>query len=164
MMKKILFISTGGTFNKHYSPETGEIAIDTDASTLTEIANKWRCDFEILTIINKDSLYIDEQDREILLETIKQSPIDDIIVIHGTDTMDLTAQMIAETNLSKRIVFTGAMIPYRVDKVEATANVAMAYGYLQSNPNSGIYISMNGVIGSYTQVVKNKALKRFELM
>jgi len=164
MMKKILFISTGGTFNKHYSPETGEIAIDIDASTLTEIANKWRCDFEIVTIIGKDSLYMNDQDRETLLETIKLSQIKNIIVIHGTDTMDLSAKVIADAALDKQVILTGAMIPYRVDKVEATANVAMAYGYLQGSPVSGVYISMNGVIGDYTYIIKNRQKKRFELV
>jgi len=161
-MKKILIISTGGTFNKHYSPETGEIAIDTDASTLEEIASKWRCTFEIINIIGKDSLYINDQDRESLLETIKKSKIDDIIIIHGTDTMDLSAKIIADASLSKRIILTGAMIPYRVDKVEATANVAMAIGYLQASISDGVYISMNGVIGSSNEVVKNREAKRFE--
>jgi len=163
-MKKILFISTGGTFNKHYSPETGEIAIDTDASTLTEIAAKWRCTFEIVNIIGKDSLYMDDNDRALLLETIEQSQIEDIIIIHGTDTMDLSAQLIAKAKLPKRIILTGAMIPYRVDKVEATANIAMAYGYLQNDPDAGVYISMNGVIGDHEHVVKNRELKRFEIV
>jgi len=163
-MKKILFISTGGTFNKHYAPETGAIAIDTQASTLKELADKWRSTFEIQTIIGKDSLEMDDQDREILLEAIRTSTSKDIIVIHGTDTMDLSAQVIALAKLPKRIILTGAMIPYRVDKVEATANVAMAVGYLQADIAYGVYISMNGVIGDYKSIIKNRETQRFELV
>jgi len=163
-MKKILFISTGGTFNKHYAPETGAIAIDTQARTLKELADKWRSTFEIQTIIGKDSLEMDDQDREILLEAIRTSTSKDIIVIHGTDTMDLSAQVIALAKLPKRIILTGAMIPYRVDKVEATANVAMAVGYLQADIAYGVYISMNGVIGDYKSIIKNRETQRFELV
>ncbi len=161
-MKKILFLSTGGTFNKHYSEASGAIAIDTEASTLQELARKWRTQFNILCIIGKDSLEMDEGDRALLLETLRQSDACDIIVIHGTDTMDRSAQVIAEAKLPKRIVLTGAMTPYRVDKVEATANVAMAYGYLQAGIKDGVYIAMNGVIGSHTEVVKNREKGYFE--
>ncbi len=163
-MKKILILSTGGTFNKHYSEKSGEIAIDTEANTLKELAEKWRTNLEISSIIGKDSLDMDDTDRALLLETIRQSIYEDIIVIHGTDTMDLSAQVIDAAKLSKRVVFTGAMIPYRVDKVEATANVAMAYGYLHSPITDGTYISMNGVIGTFDQVIKNREAKRFEFV
>jgi L-asparaginase len=163
-MKKILLLSTGGTFNKHYSAKSGEIAIDTEASTLKELAEKWRTDFEISTIIGKDSLDMDDTDRALLLETIRQSIYEDIIVIHGTDTVDLSAQVIDAAKLPKRVVLTGAMIPYRVDKVEATANVAMAYGYLQSAIQNGVYISMNGIVESFDRVIKNRKKKRFELV
>ena len=163
-MKKILILSTGGTFNKHYSTKSGGIAIDTEASTLKELAVKWKTDLEISTIIGKDSLDMDDADRMLLLETIRQSAYEDIIVIHGTDTMDLSAQVIEDAKVPKRIIFTGAMIPYRVDKVEATANVAMAYGYLQAEVDNGTYISMNGVLGRFDAVIKNRQAKKFELV
>jgi len=163
-MQNIRFLSTGGTFNKHYSEATGGIAIDTEGTTLQELADKWRTSFLIQTIIGKDSLEMNDQDREVLLQTISQSPEENIIVIHGTDTMDLSAEHIAKAALPKRIILTGAMLPYRVDKVEATANVAMAVGYLSAEIPHGVYISMNGIIGPYRQVVKNRASKRFELL
>ncbi|NKQ40987.1 MAG: asparaginase [Sulfurovum sp.] len=161
-MKKILFISTGGTFNKHYNPETGLIDIDQQASTLQEIAHKWRTKLNIITIIGKDSLDIDEDDRVLLLDAIRESEFRDIIIIHGTDTMDQSAKKIYAANIDKRIVFAGAMTPYRVDKVEATANIAMAYGFLQADIDNGVYISMNGVIGEFDKVIKNRETKRFE--
>jgi L-asparaginase len=127
-MKKILLLSTGGTFNKHYSAKSGEIAIDTEASTLKELADKWRTDFEISTIIGKDSLDMDDTDRELLIDTIQHSRESSIIIIHGTDTMDITAKAIADADISKRIVVTGAMVPYSIDPIEATANLCSAYG------------------------------------
>jgi L-asparaginase len=78
--------------------------------------------------------------------------------------MDLSAQVIDAAKLSTRVVLTGAMLPYRVDKVEATANVAMAYGYLQSAIQNGVYISMNGIVESFDRVIKNRKKKRFELV
>jgi len=163
MMKKVLLLSTGGTFNKYYDEQTGAIAIDKEAYTLHDLATRWRTSFEISTMIGKDSLEMTEADRALLLETVQQSDYEDIVIIHGTDTMDLSAQTLAKAQLSKRIVFTGAMTPYRVDHTEASANVAMALGFLQAGVSSGVYISMNGVIDTYEKVIKNREEGRFEL-
>ncbi len=163
-MEEILIISTGGTFNKYYEPSTGTIAIDTQATTLQEIADKWRTKFSITNIIGKDSLEMDDNDRALLLRSVSQSKYDKIIVVHGTDTMDKSAQTIAEAKLQKRVIFTGAMTPYRVDKVEATANLAMALGFLGADIRDGVYISMNGIVENYKYVTKNRDKNKFEML
>lgn len=154
--KKILIINTGGTFNKVYNPKNGLLEIDKTSSALTDITNKWLCDLEIQNIIGKDSLEMTNQDRLELLSTIKQSKYTHIIVIHGTDTMDVSAKYLADAGLEKVVILTGAMVPYSIDSVEATANLASAYGYLQTLETDGIYIAMNGVLGSYEKVKKDR--------
>jgi len=163
-MKKILLISTGGTFNKGYNEHNGELEIDTTAEAIQSIAAAWRCEFDITTIIGKDSLDMTESDRELLLESISDSDYDDIVVIHGTDTMDRSAEFISESNLPKCIVFTGAMIPYSIDPVEATANLSSAFGYIQSLSGNGVYIAMNGQLGNHETIYKNRQSGRFELL
>ncbi len=162
-MRKILIISTGGTFNKEYNPHDGELVIDEASKALKEIASKWLCEFEIINMIGKDSLHINNQDRLLLLATINMSKHDDIIVVHGTDTMDITAQYLTNGDLEKRIVLTGAIVPYFIDSVEATANLASAFGYLQSLKKDGVYIVMNGVFGSYDQIKKDRKNAKFVL-
>jgi len=160
-VKKILLINTGGTFNKIYNPLNGELQIDKNATALKEISQKWLYEYEVVNIISKDSLYIDNQDRLLLLATINLSRHDDILIIHGTDTMDITAKYLADAKLNRRIVLTGAMVPYAIDPIEATANFASALGYLQTLTHEGVYIAMNGVMGSYTEVVKDREAGRF---
>ncbi len=162
-MKKILIISTGGTFNKEYDPLNGNLVINTASDALEKIASKWLCKFEIINIIGKDSLQINNQDRLLLLATIDQSKHDNIIVIHGTDTLDITAKYLSDGDLDKRIVLTGAMVPYAIDPVEATANLASAFGYLQTLNNDGVYIAMNGLLGSYNKIRKDKKNAKFIL-
>lgn len=162
-MKKILIISTGGTFNKVYDPIKGEFVIDKSSQALEEIASKWLCEFEILNIIGKDSLEMTNQDRLELLATISHSDYHSILIVHGTDTMDLTASYLADADLEKSIVITGAMVPYSVDPVEATANLASAFGYINALQKEGIFIAMNGVIGSYDKVKKDRSKGRFSL-
>ncbi len=162
-MKRILIINTGGTFNKVYNPNNGLLEIDQTSDKVEDIASKWLCGFEILNIIGKDSLEITNQDRLELLGTISQSKYTHIIIIHGTDTMDISAEYLADADLGKYIVFTGAMVPYSIDPVEATANLASAYGYLQAIEEDGVYIAMNGALDTYNKVKKDRKKGLFTL-
>ena len=160
-MRNILIISTGGTFNKIYDPVKGELIIDETSKAVEEIASKWLCEFEIINMIGKDSLDMNNQDRLLLLATVNLSKYDDIIVIHGTDTMDITAKYLADVDLDKRIVLTGAMVPYSIEPVEATANLTSAFGYLQTLTDDGVYIAMNGTFGLHNKVKKDRKRGRF---
>lgn len=162
-MKKILIISTGGTFNKVYNPKNGNLEIDQNSHALESIASKWLCHFDTLNIIGKDSLEMTSQDRLELLSTIHQSEYQHIIVVHGTDTMDITAEYLADAELEKTIVITGAMVPYSIDPTEATANLASAYGYINRIEKEGVFIAMNGVIDTYEKVKKDRKEGRFTL-
>jgi len=163
-MKKILIISTGGTFNKIYDPIKGEFSIDQASHALEDIASKWLCKFEIINIIGKDSLDMTNHDRLELLAIISRSEYHHVIIIHGTDTMDVTAEYLFDADLEKQIVLTGAMVPYSVEPVEATANLSSAYGYLNGLDKEGIYISMNGVMGSYDRITKDRIQGKFSLL
>lgn len=160
-MKKILIISTGGTFNKIYDPIKGEFTIDSESHALENIASKWLCEFKMMNIIGKDSLDMTNHDRLELLATISHSDYHHILIIHGTDTMDVTAEYLADADLEKQIVFTGAMVPYSVDPVEATANLCSAYGFMNALDKEGIFIAMNGVMGPYEKVKKDRTKGKF---
>lgn len=162
-MRRILIISTGGTFNKVYNPQNGILEIDKNAHALKDIASKWRFDLEVLNLIGKDSLEMTNHDRLELLSTIHQSTYDKIIIVHGTDTMDVTAEYLADAELEKTIVLTGAMVPYSIDATEATANLVSAYVYLNTLEKEGVFIAMNGVMDSYEKVKKNRKEGKFTL-
>jgi len=162
-MKKILIISTGGTFNKVYNPKNGILEIDQSSQALEELATNWLCTFDVLNIIGKDSLEMTNTDRLELLTTIQQSSYQHIIIVHGTDTMDITAKNLADAELEKTIVITGAMVPYSINPTEATANLASAYGYIHTLKKKGVFIAMNGVIDTYEKVKKNRKEGKFTL-
>lgn len=162
-MKKILIINTGGTFNKVYNPKNGLLEIDKTSQALNEIMKKWLCQLDIINIIGKDSLDMKDNDRKDILDKIRQVEQQYIIIIHGTDTMNLTAEYLAKHNLDKSIILTGAMVPYSIDSVEASANFASAYGYIQNIDKKGVYISMNGVIHTFDKVKKDYTKGKFTL-
>lgn len=154
-------INTGGTFNKRYDPIKGELFVPQDNASLEAIINSLVTDISFQGIIHKDSLEMDDNDRVLLGQTIAESDEQIIIVIHGTDTMDLSARYIASLVLDKVVVFTGSMIPFSINPIEATANLSMAIGYAH-NAEIGVYVVMQGVMGSFKQVKKNKSAGKFE--
>ena len=161
-MKKILIINTGGTFNKIYNPLTGNLDIEPTGEAIKAIAKNALTKFKIKNIIGKDSLDMTDEDREVIVKAIKKTKREHIIIVHGTDTMNETAQYIAKKKINKTIILTGAMLPYSVKPIESTFNLGSAFGYLQNIQKGGVYISMNGIIKDYKRVVKNKEKGYFE--
>jgi L-asparaginase len=161
MKNHILIINTGGTFNKIYDPLSGKLKVDKHANALEDIMQKWMSPLRVINIIGKDSLEMSSHDRLELLATIHQAEEEKIIVVHGTDTMHVTAEYLADADLKKQIILTGAMVPYSIDPVEATANFASAFGILHSPMESGIYISMHGFVLPHDTIYKDRNSGRF---
>ena len=154
-------INTGGTFNKRYDLIKGELFVPSDNRAIEEILKSLVVDIPVTGIIYKDSLEMDNHDRSLLAQTISRCDEKIIIVVHGTDTMDLSAAYVESLGLDKVVVFTGAMIPFSIDPLEATANLTMAIGYTQ-NATTGVYIVMQGIMGNFERVKKNKSAGKFE--
>jgi len=161
-MKKILIINTGGTFNKVYNPLTGNLDIEPTGKAINEIAKAWLTELKVLNIIGKDSLDITNSDRELIVTAIQKASEKNIIIVHGTDTMDKTAEFIAKAKLDKKIVLTGAMVPYSINPIESISNLCLSYGFLYGLEKKGVYISMNNIVKGYKRVVKNKEKGYFE--
>lgn len=154
---KITVINTGGTFNKKYNTVTGHLdVLDDHKSLLHIIKHCHNIEFDVHDIISKDSLELTHADRHLILKTINEANTDTVIVIHGTDTMDETAQFLDEHNQDKKVILTGAMTPMSIDRLEATINFSTAVGVLNVNIPNGIYIAMHGVVAEYTKVYKDK--------
>ena len=159
---KITIINTGGTFNKVYNPISGELDISNDNKSIEKIISYCHnIEFEIQNIISKDSLDIDDKDRQEIVDNILQTNNENIVVIHGTDTMDLSAKFVDSKVSNKKVVFTGAMIPMSIDEVEATMNFSQALGFFNADVKNGVYISMHGIVENYTKLIKNRSQGRF---
>ena len=159
---KISVLNTGGTFNKRYNPILGKLEVPSDNIALDKIVKScFNVDFEIKNIVSKDSLDFTDADRETILENILNSKSDNIIIIHGTDTVDLTSKFIEDKEKKKKIVFTGAMVPMSIDEVEATMNFSQAIGFLNAPIENGIYLSMHGVVVEHSKLKKDRSVGQF---
>lgn len=159
----MFILNTGGTLNKRYNPLNGELEVPFDNLAIEEIFSSFSYDITVAGAIYKDSLEMNLDDRKMISSIIANNDEKDVLLIHGTDTMDLTATFLDTIFDDKVIVITGSMVPYSIDKTEATCNLAMAYGFLNSHNEAGVYICMSGYIVRYDQIVKNRDLGRFEL-
>lgn len=156
---KIKFYATGGTIDKIYFDAKSEYQVG--APQVEEILKDSNVafDYEVESILQKDSLEMTDDDRRKIREIIEKDFCDKIIITHGTDTMVETAKLLI--GIPKTIVFTGAMEPARSRYTDATFNVGCAIGAVQILP-VGIYIAMNGCVFEADKVTKNYEAKRFE--
>ena len=151
---------TGGTFDKEYDEITGNLFFK--KTHLREMLDLGRAkiDINISTLMMKDSLEMDDNDRSLVVDNCSKTIESNIIITHGTDTMIDTATSIANAKLNKTIVLTGAMIPYKFGSSDGLFNLGAAIGFVQSLPN-GVYIAMNGRYFHYDKVEKNKEIGEF---
>jgi L-asparaginase len=109
----------------------------------------------------KDSLEMNDDDREIISKACMQSEEKRIVVTHGTDTMVESAQVIAKSlSADKIVVFLGAMVPYQFKQSDALFNLGCALTAVQIL-SPGVYITMNGQVFDYREVQKNRAIGEF---
>lgn len=163
-MEKILILNTGGTFNKRYNPLKGELEVPKDGIALEGILRYCNnTSYELLNIIHKDSLEMSEIDRELIVKTIKNSSCKKVLIVHGTDTMDVTATFLALHIKDKVITLTGAMVPFSISTVEATSNFMMALGDVMCREQNGVYLAMHGAIAQHGSIHKNRQKGIFEL-
>jgi len=157
----IRILITGGTFDKEYDELTGRLYFKD--SHLPEMLSLGRSklDLEIRTLMMVDSLEMTGADRDIIVEQCRASPETRIVITHGTDTMETTASVLAESVSGKTIVLTGAMIPYKFGSSDGLFNLGSALAFVQTL-SPGVYVVMNGRCFSAEQVHKNKQTGFFE--
>jgi len=160
----MLILNSGGTFNKRYNERNGRLEVPYDNLAIEKILSSYSGDYDLAGVVYKDSLEMDTDDRKMLANIIKESKDDKFLIVHGTDTMDLSAEFLDEVFDDRVIVLTGSMKPFEIDNIEATLNLAMALGYLNAEENAGVYICMSGLIKPYQEIIKNKNKAKFELV
>ena len=152
---------TGGTFDKEYNEITGQLYFnDTHMSDLLEMG-RCKAKVEIRTLMMVDSLEMTEEDRALIAYQCNQCDETKIVITHGTDTMSVTASMLAEKVKDKTIVLTGAMIPIKFGSSDGLFNLGSALAFAQTLP-AGVYVAMNGRYFHANNVRKNKQTGMFE--
>ncbi len=164
MSSTVRIFVTGGTFDKEYNERDGSLFFkDTHLHEMLQLG-RCRVPVEVRTLMMVDSLEMDDEDRELILQQCRKSDADRIVITHGTDTMAVTARRLGEAGLpGKTVVLTGAMIPFAFGSSDGLFNLGAALAFAQSLP-PGVYVAMNGRCFDWDNVRKNKAIGEFEAL
>lgn len=165
--QEIVVITTGGTIEKTYDEFDGSLS-NRESVIKSKITSRLRLPYtniQVFSVMNKDSLFMTDEDRSLLLQFIraqleKKIPI---VVLHGTDTMAVSAELCAKEIKSPLvpIVFTGAMKPLGFEDSDAIQNVTEAL--LASKLLApGVYLSFHGRVYNVPGVRKNRERGTFE--
>lgn len=160
VMNHLVIITVGGTIDKIYFDDLSDFQIGAPqiGKIMEEIGVGFS--FEVIALMRKDSLHMDDADRDLIRATIMAQSASHILITHGTDSMVTTAQRLLDVP-GKTILITGALNPARFKGSDAVFNIGTAVGAVQSKP-PGVYIAMNGQIWDPRTVRKNRAANRFE--
>ena len=157
----IKIFATGGTFDKEWNDIKGELYFkDTHVPEMLRLG-KCKVKVDIRTLMMIDSLHMTDKDRDIISDNCNRASENRIIITHGTDTMEITAQVLGKKIKDKTIILTGAMIPYKFGSSDGMFNLGSALAFAQTKPH-GVYIVMNGRCFNWDNVTKNKSTGDFE--
>lgn len=156
----IRFITTGGTIDKVYFDDLSQFEIG--ESVVQHVLSEGLVEFEydVVSLLQKDSLEMDDDDRQKLRDYIEQDDASHYVITHGTDTMAETAGVLRDLD-GRTIVLTGSLSPARFKTTDAVFNVGMAVAAVQV-AEPGVYIAMSGQVFDAGAVRKNRAENRFE--
>lgn len=154
-------IITGGTLDKQYNPLSGELIFSTSSVKKMLLQSRCTIKTELEVLMLKDSLQMGDNDRQLIAKACNEAEESQIIITHGTDTMVASATTIAEQlKPNKTVVLLGAMVPYQFKQSDALFNLGCAMSAVQIL-SAGVYITMNGQVFDYREVVKNRAIGEF---
>jgi L-asparaginase len=160
MISKLLIITTGGTIDKIYFDEQSDYQVgEPQISQILHLMHV-AFDFEVMALMRKDSLHLNEEDRKLIRAAVAASEASHILITHGTDSMVETAAELKDIP-DKTIVLTGALNPARFRDSDAIFNIGCAVGAAQCL-SPGVYIAMNGKVWDPEHVRKNRRANRFE--
>lgn len=166
-MKRILFLSTGGTIAS--TPGKGGLA---PSLTAEEILARVPglvdlCSIECKSVLELDSTNIQPEHWQLLArETFSGlNEYDGVVIAHGTDTMAYTSSMLAFMlrNLDKPVILTGSQLPFDMPHTDAGKNLLDAFR-TAVHGLPGVYLVFNGRIirGARASKVRTAGNDAFE--
>jgi L-asparaginase len=162
-VRKIALITTGGTIEKTYDEQTGELA--NRRSIVRRMLDELRLEdseINVLELMSKDSLDMTEADRSRIVEAAhamgacEEGATTGVVILHGTDTLAATGERLFERLDGPRvpIVLTGAMRPFEMKRSDALQNLTEAIFAAGVLP-PGVYCVSHGRVLSFPGVRKD---------
>jgi L-asparaginase len=164
---KIYLFSTGGTIEKIYSEQSGQVQnLESKIDRYLRMLRLPEAEIEVRFLMNKDSLEMTDADREQILEAVESvmelgepAPI---VITHGTDTLVATGLFLKKRlgELVAPIVFTGAMTPLGFERSDGLQNLTESLLAARILPPA-IWLVIHNQVFPIDGVRKDRELARF---
>jgi L-asparaginase len=163
-MTTIHLITTGGTIEKIYSEQTGQV--ENLTAKIDRYLQQLRLPdarIEVMPLMNKDSLEMTEEDREIVLAAVRTgAAAGPVVITHGTDTMVDTGRLLKQRlpELKYPIILTGAMTPLGFERSDGLQNLTESL-FAARVLAPGVWIVMHGQVFDVDRARKDRERSRF---
>ena len=165
--RKVLIISTGGTFNCvetdiGLQPQFNESELREKLKPVSE-----ECDLSFENLFNIDSANIQPKHWKLISDCISKhyKSEDGIIIIHGTDTLAYTSSMLSHMlkGIPIPIIITGSQLSISNPIADALENMRLSI-YMAKNKYPGVYVAFNRkiMLGKYVSKTHSKSFNAFE--
>ncbi len=160
---RIYLFTTGGTMEKAYHEPTGSVG--NSAPKVQRYLDRLRLpdsDIEVVALMNKDSLEMDDADRTLIASRAAASDAERIVITHGTDTMVETGLVLQRglNGLSVPVILTGAMTPLGFEESDGLQNLTESLLAARLLP-PGVYIVIHNQVFPIDRVRKDREKARF---
>jgi L-asparaginase len=163
-LTNIHLITTGGTIEKIYSEQTGQV--ENLTAKIDRYLQQLRlpdAQIDVMPLMNKDSLEMTEEDREIVLAAVRTgSAAGPVVITHGTDTMVDTGRLLKQRlgELNYPIILTGAMTPLGFERSDGLQNLTESL-FAARVLAPGVWIVMHGQVFDVDRARKDRERSRF---
>lgn len=157
-------VTTGGTIEKVYSESSGRV--ENVAQKIDRYLQSLRLPslrVEVTPLMNKDSLEMTEEDRELILAVVRAKAANgSVIVTHGTDTMVETGRLLKQKlpALKFPVILTGAMSPLGFERSDGLQNLTESL-LAARIAAPGVWIVIHNEVHDVEKVRKDRENARF---
>jgi L-asparaginase len=160
----IQIVTTGGTIEKVYSEQSGQVEnVVAKIDRYLQLLRLPDTQVEVTPLMNKDSLEMTDEDRELILSVVGAKANDGPVVItHGTDTMVQTGRLLKARlpELRFPVILTGAMTPLGFERSDGLQNLTESlFGARVLQP--GVWIVIHSQVFDVDHVRKDRENARF---
>lgn len=161
---KLHLVTTGGTIEKIYSEQTGQV--ENLGAKIDRYLHHLRLpdlQIEVTPLMNKDSLEMTAEDRELVLAVVKVKAAEaPVVITHGTDTMVETGKLLKQRLTGPRhpIVMTGAMTPLGFERSDGLQNLTESL-FAARVLGPGVWIVMHNQVFDVDCARKDREHARF---
>lgn len=162
---KIHLVTTGGTIEKIYSEQSGQVVnLTARIDRYLQLLRLPDSQIEVTPLMNKDSLEMTGDDRELVFAVVRAKVAEaPVVITHGTDTMVDTGRLLKSRlieTLKFPIVLTGAMTPLGFERSDGLQNLTESL-FAARTLTPGVYIVMHGQVFDVERTRKDRELARF---